>query len=324
MALEIRQIEWLNHNANRSYPICDDAAQTDLSGSFRLPKDFLVELELSIHAGHNVNPGQFHIKTIGAYASGYSIVVGYTTSDNTVIPVASALIARAAQLQPNTAYRLGGLGDFLDTTGHVVIGTLDTIDKQPGGQWEFDLDRGRLEQDAILPNIRNVTSFAVQNGATVSERVYGDVIFMAGKNMLITPILEEGMDAVLLFDALDAAGLNEPCVCVGEDLSSCIRTIDMIGPTPEGDFTILGNDCLEVQGITNGIQLVDTCSSPCCGCAELETVTQALEQFGAQATTLENFLVNLEARVSQFDQVVAGSLFGDRGCIQCNGNAGGT
>ena len=125
---------------------------------------------------------------------------------------------------------------------------------------------------------------------------------------------------MIVFDAIDGAGLNNNCICVDNSLGSCIQTIDQIGPTPDGDFTVLGSDCLTVQPITNGIQLVDSCSQPCCGCTELETVTQALAQFGAQATTLENFLVSLEARVTQMDQVVLGSTLGDRGCIQCQSN----
>jgi hypothetical protein len=320
--LDVRNQEWLALNANRAYPICDDATQQDVTGKFKLPKDFMVSLYLAIHAGLDVDPSQFHIMTIGAYASGYSIVVGYYNG-TTSIPVASALIARAAQTHRNIPYRLGGIGDFVDTTGHVVIGDLSSIDEQPVGQWSFGLDDGRLELDTITPNIRNVSALRIRNGTSLSDRIYGDVILTAGKNMRLTPILEEGMDPVIVFDALQADGLNEPCVCVTAALGDCIRTINQIGPTPDGDFTVLGNDCLQVVGITNGLQLTDSCSEPCCGCTELETVTSALEQFGAQATTLENFLVSLEARVTQMDQVVLGSQLGDRGCLQCAGQQGG-
>lgn len=316
MALEIRQLEWLNHNAQRSFPICDDASQQDTTGTFAIPKDFIVELSVSIHAGHNVDPARFHIKSVVSFSSGYGIVVGYWNGTES-LPVASALIARDAQTQRNTRYRLGGLGDFTDAVGHVVIGSLDTVDLQPTGQWEFDLDGSQLEQDAITPNIRNVTSLQLQNDTTLSDRIYGDVILRAGRNVRLTPILEEGMDPVVVIDSLASDELNTPCICSNQDLGDCIRTINQIGPTPDGDFTVLGNDCLQVEGITNGLQLKDTCSEPCCGCAELETVTQALAQFGAQATTLENFLVSLEARVTQMDQTVLGSTLGDRGCIQC-------
>jgi hypothetical protein len=317
MAIEVRNQEWLDHNSNRSYPLCDDTAQRDSTAGFSLPKDFLVSLYLAVHAGHNVNPAKFFIKTIGAYASGYSVVVGYWNG-TTAIPVASALIARAAHTRRNVEYRLSGLGDFVDAAGHLVIGTLDSIDQQPAGQWEFDFDDARLEVDCLRPQIRNVTALRVRTGTQLSERIYGDVILRAGKNIRITPILVEDEDPVLVFDAIADDGLNEPCICVDETLDDCIRTINRIGPTAEGDFSVLGSDCLEVQSITHGIRLVDTCSEPCCGCAELETVTSALMMFGSQATTLENFLVNLEARVTEMDQVVLGSMFGDRGCLTCN------
>ena len=321
--IEVRQLEWLNHNSQRAYPLADDATQQDATGTFSLPQDFIVELELSIHAGHNVDPAAFFIMNVACYAAGYSIVVGYNAS-NGAIPVATALITAAAMTKRNVPFRLGGLGNFLDATGHVTIGTLDSISQQPSGQWTLTYEGGRLEQDALLPNIRNITSIQVQNGTELSDRIYGDVILQAGTNYRITPVLEEGMDAVLILDAISGAGLSKDCICVNNALDSCIRTIDRIGPTPDGDFTILGNDCLQVQPIANGVQLVDTCSQPCCGCKELETVTAALAQFGAQATTLENFLVSLEARVTQMDQVVLGSTLGDRGCITCQSQQGGS
>jgi len=307
-----RNLEFLNHNAVRAYPVTGDSSRTSSNGSttFRLPDDFIVAMYLPIHWGLTVEPGKFYLKRVAVYATGYSIVVGYDDGADGV-DVASALIAKSSHI-PNQVYNLGGIGDFADSRGHVVIGSLDNIDKQPPGQWEFTLSTARLEPDVVRPNIRGFTSLQVQNGSELSAELYGPVRLIAGRDFRITAIIEPGEDTRLVFDAIEGAGLTQDCDC--EDDVDPILTINGEGPDGTGNFTVLGNDCLEPSTITHGIELKDTCSDPCCGCTELEAITQALEAFGEKATTLENFLVNLEARVTQMDMVVLGSRLGDRGC----------
>ena len=135
----------------------------------------------------------------------------------------------------------------------------------------------------------------------------------AGRNTRFRPVIESGKDPIVNWDAIDGAGLTEYCIC-DEGLAPPIRTVNGIPPDGAGNFRFLGNDCLEIERGSNSLTLKDVCSEPCCGCKELEAVTSALESFGERATTLENFLVSLEARVTQMDLVVLGSRLGDRGC----------
>jgi len=171
-----------------------------------------------------------------------------------------------------------------------------------------------LEVDAIRPNLRNVTSLQIQQDLTLGTRIYGDVILQAGNNVRITQEVGDSV-TVLRFDAIDGEGLSQECVCGGETAQSPIYTINGIPPTEDGDFSILGSDCLSVISIANGVQLVDKCSAPCCGCEELEILTDALEIFGRQLTTLDTFLRSLESRVIETGQTLLASKFGDRGCM---------
>ena len=79
-----------------------------------------------------------------------------------------------------------------------------------------------------------------------------------------------------------------------------------------------GDSCLTVSPITNGIQLDDTCSSPCCGCQELEQITHEIEMIGSGATTIENFVNRLATEMNTFSQVILGSRLNDQGCVQCS------
>lgn len=314
MPIHIRNLEWLDHNSERSYPLTVESAKRDQTGSFTLPDDFIVSLYLAVSVGINVDPTKFYIRSLGNHATGFGITIGYESTGGPV-NVATANIARVSH-SPNQAYRLTGIGDFVEATGWIVLGALDGIDNQLPGQFEFEAKDTRLEPDVVRPMIRAVTALQVRNGASLSEYLYGVVTLEAGTNMRITVVKEAGLNTRIVFDAIEGEGLNEECVCEDEDAPP-IRTINGIPGTLAGDFTLLGNNCLVARPIQNGLRLDDVCSEPCCGCVELETITQQLEQFGRQATTLENFLVALQARVTQMDQVVLGARLGDRGCVTC-------
>lgn len=305
-------IEWLNHNSQRKYPLAYEVTSKDVTGAFELPDDFLVELRLSVPA-FLASSTNYTIKTIQAYSTGYSVTIGYYNGSE-IIPVAAASILKSAH-QLYKSYPLRGLGDFFDVSGFVAIGRLDSIDLQPPGNWSFNLEGGRLELDGIYPQIRGVSQLRIQNGSDLSAPITGDVILKAGKNFTINIVQDPGEDPQIIFNAINGAGLNEECVCEDgtQDLTP-IKTINDVPGAPDGSFTLTGTECLTITPGTNSLHLEDKCAKPCCGCKELEPVVAALEQFGKQAATLETFMTNLEARVAQMDMVVLGSRLGDQGC----------
>lgn len=309
-------VSWLSLNSQRAYPLAEDASRLDITGQFQLPNSFIVSLYLAVPIVLAVRPASFLISTIQAYATGYAVTVGYDTGSG-IVPAATASILRSSHV-PNSSYILRGLGDFYDAGGQIVIGDLSEIDLQPPGQWNFNLAGGRLEVDAVRPQLRGVTRLRIQNGNDLSDPIVGDVIIRAGANMRITRSQVGDDDPVLTFDAISGEGLNEDCVCEGDTtLATPIRTINRIPPTSEGDFTLLGSFCVNIDPLANGLKLTNTCSDPCCGCKDLQVVTDALKGFSDAANTLQNFLTNLEARVTQMDQVVLGSKLGDQGCSSC-------
>jgi len=308
-------IEWLSLNSQRAYPLADDASGIDLTGSFKLPKDFLVELGLPVHAGLNIDPGKFYVRYISAFATGFSITVAYDGSEG-IVNVASALIARQSHTK-NQSYALGGVGDFADSFGRVVIGSLDAIDQEPQGRFELSFANGRLDTDAIRPMIRGLSSLRVRNGADLSQPIYGDVILTAGANIRLTTVIVGGEDPVIVIDAIEGEGLIEECVCEGDEVAPPIRRINNVAPTAAGDFTLGGDDCLSIEAIQNGLIIRDICSHPCCTCSDMEKVTDDLSRFGEQITTMINFQTRLTSSVTQFEQVVLGSKLNDTGCLSC-------
>lgn len=310
MPIGIRQLEWLNHNSQRAYPLTADSSRSDTSGSFTLPDDFLLSVYLPVHYGQSVVASKFFVKAVASYASGVSVTIGYDAVGGAV-DVASAVFARSTHT-PYQMYALGGMGDFVDSRGHIVVGSLDQLDNQPAGMFQFDIAGGRLEPDCIRPFLRGVMSLQADNGVELSPKAYGNVRLQAGRNMRITAQVEVGQDPVIVFDAISGEGLTDACVC--QDAAAPIKTVNGLGPDNNGNLQLLGDDCIDIQAAGNVITLRDLCSKPCCGCEELEAITAALEAFGDKAATLEKFLTNLDARVTQMDMSVLGSKLGDKGC----------
>lgn len=311
-------LEWLNHNAQRRYPLADDADAVDESGSFKLPNTFLVGLDLPIHAGLNVSPAGFFVKSVSAYAGGYGLVIAYQPADlSTPVTVATALIPRQ-NFTRNTVFAIGGVGDYADTVGKVVIGRMDEIDEQPPGFWEFTLDTARLDPDAVRPIIRGISSITCVNGDQRSVPLYGDIELVSGTNMQIVTIVQSGQDPIIRFNAISGEGTVDACVCEGDEAhTEPITNINGVAPTAGGNFTIVGSDCVQVVPIPNGVRVVDVCAQPCCGCAELERITQDLERLMSQAGAVEGFVDRLQVSVETMSLTVLGSKLGDRGCITC-------
>ena len=318
MPAGIWALEWQNSNSQRSYPLAENGDGVDQSGTFTIPDEFMLELDLPVHAGLNIDPGHFFILTLTAYATGFSIIIGYQPAIGSPISVATALIARSSHA-PGNVYAVGGIGDFSDTVGKIVIGRLDDIDLQPVGSFNFDYANTLIDPDCIRPIIRGVSSIRVSAGAQISQPLYGDIVLVADQNVQLTTVVQVGQDPQILISAIQGEGLVEACVCVGNQNGDPILTINGIGPDPGGNFSVIsGNECVEIDGIQNGITIGDSCSQPCCGCAELEQITNDLEMFGSEYSTLSNFVNNLQSQVINMDQVVLGSKLNDTGCVVCS------
>lgn len=309
---------WLTLNSQRRYPLAVDATAVDTTGSFTLPDDFLVELELPVHAGTDVDPSRFFVRNVGAFASGYSVVIGYQPIDTDLaaIDVASAVIPTSG-FSRNRVYMLGGIEPFDDSLGKVVVGNLDAVSMQPAGFWTFDLEGGRLDPDAIRLMLRGVSSLIVVDGTQNSVRLQGDVELIAGTNCRIDVITADGQDAQVTINFIGGEGTSTPCDCSGV-LPTAVPITSILGamPTVDGRFTVLGSDCVGVEAIEHGVRIVDLCSKPCCGCPELERITEDLARLTQERLTTQEFVSRLQVAVDTMNQIVLGARLADRGCVQ--------
>jgi hypothetical protein len=316
MPLSQWNLEFLNHNAQRSYPLTADATKTDITGSFVIPDDFIVGFDVPVSTAMDMQSGRFFIRQLGSFASGYQIIVAYDTGTE-VVDVGTALVPATASSR-NVVVALGGIDPFDDIVGKVVIGRTDTIVDQPTGLFEFDLDGARLEPQVIRPMIRSITAMRVSNaGGTSSDRLYGDIELVAGANIQLSTV-STSSETKIIISAISGEGTVEQCVCEGDAAAlTCITRINGVSPTTDGNFNLTGDDCLTFTATDSGLQLTDSCCQPCCGCEELELITRDLERFNAQRGALELFVNELAASTATFNTTVLGARLGDRRCLTC-------
>jgi hypothetical protein len=311
MVVGIWNLEWLNSNSQRSYPLVETASKVDTTGTFTIPDSLILGLYFPIHAGLVAFPERFYIKSLSVFSTGLNIVLGYWDNASG-IAVASTTIAFSSHSEYKT-YSLIGEHDFLDCAGKIVLGKLDELTSLPAGAYDFTYSATNVDSDAIRLMLRGVSSISLVNGTTTTKRLQGDIAFVAGSNMLLESSTVNGVTSIT-FNAIKGEGLTVDCNCEDDDnIPSCIRTINGTHPTDGGDLSLVGDSCLSITAVANGLQLADTCSKPCCGCTELEAVTTDLVRFGESATSLTNFLNRLEGSVNRMNLTVLGSRIGDSG-----------
>ncbi len=311
MSIVFRQIEWADHNTERSYPLTVDSSKVDRSGAFRIPDDLMVGMSIAVHAGLNIKPSKFYVKSIGSYPHGVTITIGYDDGDISET-VATVSISQSTH-QKYAWYQMQGGGAFSDAIGYIQIGKFDGLQDQPAGFFEFDPDAARLESDVIKPFVRGVSSIVVQNVDRVSQPIYGDVQIVAGSNCRIDSYTSGGV-TVLTIHAIEGEGLNQKCQC--EEEGPCIKTINYIKPSPNGNFTLSPGTCISLGQVQNGLEIRDDCSEPCCGCEELEIITQELQNLGDKLQTASTVVETLNQKINQLESLFLGSSFDKTCCDQ--------
>jgi hypothetical protein len=316
MAIHAWNLEFLNHNSQRSFPLAMWGDKRDITGAISIPDALILAMDFPVHAGMNVDPSRFFVKQLAVYPTGINISIGYNDLSAYGIQVASVNVATSSHTEYRS-YAMPGSDDFDDSVGRIVLGALDVIADFPIGVFNFLPTATPIEVSAIRPMIRGISSLTVVSGGVRSVKLYGDVELRAGSNMRITVNQAETASPEIVFSAISGEGLNEVCGCEETDTGSAIKFINGIPPLSNGNFRMLGDECLRLLPITNGLQFEDICSKPCCGCNELDALVTEVKRFADGATTLQTFAATLSAEVTQMSQVVLGSRLGSNVCVDC-------
>jgi len=287
--------EWLNQNSLRNYPFKENASLVprDSTGlpivGIRLPNYLVVDFVLTMPTSSLPHVYLAQLAVVGS-------VLSFIFKESSGLVIATLAVPVAAHVT-NQAYDLVGTGSFDDVRGRVVLGDLSRLAVDLGeGLYEFQLNDAELETTTVRPGLRGIRSLQLSNNGILSELIYGHVKLLGGSNVLLTYL--PAYNAIKI-DAIDGGGLNETCTCeedVGQQ--NIVRHIN--GLNIEDAWIQGDGQCVKVEVVGNKIVISDVCSTPCCGCPELEDLTNALKILEVSLSNLESYANQLHERIETF------------------------
>jgi hypothetical protein len=156
--------------------------------------------------------------------------------------------------------------------------------------------------------LRGVRALQIINGSDISGYIKDHVKLIAGSNINLT---QEGTDTIRI-DALSAEGMNDACICDDSfPVYPPIKTINGVPPNPEGQIFLTGGDCVVIQANTaaSALLIQDRCSTPCCGCEELEAIVRNMSILDSSINRMTSNLDKLaEKQTAFFNMVLLASI----------------
>jgi hypothetical protein len=288
-------VEWLNENSLRAYPIKEDVRRmpVDEDGVVLtdtvLPNSILVDMVLTTASPTAKRVYLAQLAYVGD-------LLTFVFKDDGDIQVGTVTVTPSTHTKYDS-YSFAGVDEYDDARGAIVVGDLTNLaDELAEGLYTFTLALAELEPRVVRPALRGVRSLQIVSSGVLSDFIYGHVTLVAGNNVLLTYVEDEN---AIRIDAISGEGLNEECECEDQlGQNNIIRTINGI---PIEDVIIQGDgQCVEVNTSGDTITIIDKCSEPCCDCPELEFLTESLKILESTVTRLENYSQELETRINQF------------------------
>lgn len=295
----IWNVEWLNANSQRKYPLRDDATLADTSSTITIPNSLITDFRWPIVANDAIDPTGFYVYSISIFGTGVTIEIGYSGE------VVGSVVIDNETFTDNKSFRISGLGDFADTVGTIIIGKLEEV-LTLAGTFNFSgpAASGFLPTTVLMVP-KGVSAIYLKNGSDLSDALQNDITIEAGRNFAVSFQERDGTPTdphVVSLSAIDGAGLNSDCDCSESADRPCIKTIDGVGPDPDTeDFLLEDSDCLKLEGIANGLKIKNECATPCCGCEELEIVNSTLERVVGQVNALASLASAIQAQVANLE-----------------------
>lgn len=304
MAQSIIFPEWLNANALRNYPIRENASRVDISGNFKIPNDLIVSAQVNLSRDY-VN-GAFFISKLLVTENKIKIFVSYDpVQESAVAREIGSINIEASEFSQFSYYSFSGQGEDSAVIGSLAIGDIKSTINAGVGEFSFNRQSTILETNVLFVSIPALKTVEIYNGDDeLLHRATEILKIKEGENIKLTYVSNPTDPyGTIRIDAINGQNLLQASDCenVTELLPPCIKRINGVGPNLDGVIYLVGSDCIDVldQPERNTLELSDTCSESCCGCIELQALTDALEQLKAQEEAIKNLVNSTQSQQSE-------------------------
>lgn len=291
----VLNVEWLNRNSQRAYPFQEDMRRRPIiDGSpmndYAIPNGLLLDFIMAT----NLDPQpQAYVSTMTFAGSAVTLVIS-NVEDGTVLATVSTAFTGDEDWIP---VNFSGSGRHDDIRGTAVFGNLAKVaESYPDGIYSFTSDETMFEARCCRPSVPCVSGIYLSDatGSQSGTRLRGDVALVAGQNIRLD--YDESRNAIII-NADNRYGFNDKCECETADHRQPVLTVNGIS-TPAVE--IEGGDCVKVEKKEGRILISDTCSKPCCGCAELTFLNQKTNNITTSIDKLDQFSQLLHDRLEDF------------------------
>lgn len=293
MAASVIAVEWLNQNALRNYPFREDCGlrPNDSAGNlieegWRVPNYLVTDFVVSVNR-------YVYEDDPSIYMSRMSVVNGNVTLTFSDSYGNDAFVVTASV--GDSSVRITGVGRFIATEGVVCFGNLSRFfEETPEGLYSFNPGESLIEPTCIRPAASGVDSIAVTDASGYTTAgIRGDIKLIAGDNINLKYDIDK---RAIIISADPNSGYTAGCEC-DENVGRVVRSINGIRTE---DVEIVGDDCVDVTTSNGVITISDTCSKPCCGCAETTFINQSINDLQSTVTTLSGNVSTLNDKVTNF------------------------
>jgi hypothetical protein len=275
----IDNLDFLNLNSLRNYPIKEGVSRISTDGVFTIPNDLIVDFQLA--ASYDPTK-RFYISKMLNFEDSLTIEI----ADQANILAGRFFIDISTHTQYKQYYFIPTAA-YVAANGVIVINDFGTLLSQPAGIFTFTLARTEFEARTIVPALKGINRLLFENTDGTLYGFSGDVKIIARMNLRF----KQGDDAnTVIVDAGNGLGLDTLC----SEYDACIKTINGISGDEDQNFTLDFSDCATLTPIpaNTGLLLQDICCKPCIGCNEIDELTLRL-------TSVESTLVNLRQYYSE-------------------------
>ena len=282
-------LDWLNSNSLRNFPIKDDLGRVSVDGLFVIPNSLIVDMALcSSQLGNTPN---LYISGISCSSTSITVEisangVGVFGTFQTSLPLSDY----------NIDVSLVANDNFPSATGLITFGSSDDLTSLPYGDFQFTIDQTALLMRVYSPNSPGLSWISFSDAKGNSSIFTGYVQIQGNSNIQF-----RNESGIIYVDAGEGLGLNKICATPPQP----ILTINGVSPDSSGNFTLIADTCVSITEAQAGVLISNPCGDPCLGCSAITALTTQVNELESSILDIKNFSNNLQTVITQVTNLLS-------------------
>ena len=280
--LIMNNLDFLNLNSLRNYPIKDDLSRVSNDGLLTIPNTLIVDLVLSSPSNDLLT---LYISRVSYNSSNLLIEISANT-----IGVFGTFQTSLPLVDDNIDIVMTAGSLFPLATGIITIGSTDDLANLPVGDFEFGLTNTALLMRVYGPGSQGINYLSFTDTKGNNSVLTGYIQLIGNSNIQF-----RGTGGSIYIDAGENLGLNKDCASANVPITS----INGIPADASGNFTLIPQACVGIDIAQAGLVISDSCGQPCLGCSEINTLTTQVNGLESSIIDIKAFAQNLQAAINQ-------------------------